>query len=135
MIVELTGKFGSNTLDGLTADCEVVAKALERSLPPVGQDSHKVKGFAVESPPIFDPEKGTLQLAGVTVLLEETEVKVLSLLVEKSPCTLKDLQKSGVGRPERILDKLCKKYPAVKPFITLPAREARVDIGRRSPWH
>jgi hypothetical protein len=76
-------------------------------------------------PPVFDSVRETLCFDGDTINLEGNECLVLALLIEKSPCPRKQLQKSGIERPERILAKLLKKYPALKPFITLPGAKGK----------
>jgi hypothetical protein len=64
---------------------------------------------------------GKVQIGDDTITLESQLADVLQALVELRSATMPELQtKSGRDEPDKLLKKLVKKFPALKPFIRFP---------------
>jgi len=68
----------------------------------------------------------TFKIGDEVYHLTPNEAYVLTALVEHGPLPLAELQKrSGVSQPHKVLKRIQRKYPALKPHIHRPGRKGR----------
>ncbi len=70
--------------------------------------------------PTYNTETGVLTINDRTISLEGSERDVLGTLVLLRAGTFSDLQATQSPRPDKILNKLCKKYPELQSHILFP---------------
>ena len=73
---------------------------------------------------VFDKRTGILVVDGQPIALEQGEKFLLQALVEKGAAGTRDLARFS-PRPDRTLQALLKKHPALMPYITLPGGPCR----------